>query len=54
MMALLEAGVPLSYAKALDITRWSEEYPVAAVIRMYEDGLPAEYARTVVYATGRS
>lgn len=54
VLALLAAGVPLDYAKALDITRWSEEYPVTAVIRSYEDGLAPEYARTLVYGARES
>lgn len=46
---LIAAGVPLAYAKELDITRWGDEYPVEGVITSWLANLAPEYARVVVF-----
>lgn len=46
---LIDSGVPLAYAKELDITRWGDEYPVESVITSWHAGLAPEYARAVVF-----
>lgn len=46
---LLSAGVPLAYAKALDITHWGEEYPADAVLAAWQAHLAPEYARAIVF-----
>lgn len=46
---LIDAGVPLAYAKELDITRWGDEYLVEGVITSWLANLAPEYARAVVF-----
>lgn len=46
---LIDSGVPLAYAKELDITHWGDEYPVESVITSWHAGLAPEYARVVVF-----
>lgn len=46
---LIDAGVPLDYAKELDIVRWGEEYPVESVIESWLANLAPEYARTILF-----
>lgn len=46
---LIDAGVPLAYAKELDIVHWGEEYPVEEVIASWLANLAPEYARTVIF-----
>lgn len=46
---LIDAGVPLAYAKELDIVHWGEEYPVEGVIESWLANLAPEYARTILF-----
>lgn len=46
---LWKAGVPLEYARALDTPTWDKQMPVRRVIRLYRDGIAAEYAYELLY-----
>lgn len=46
---LWKAGVPLEYARALDTPTWNTQMPVRRVIRLYREGISAEYAYELLY-----
>lgn len=41
---LVEAGVTLRYAEALDMKTWGQKYDVGYAVEMMQTGLPLEYA----------
>lgn len=41
---LIDAGVSLRYAEALDMATWNDKYDVESAIRLASTGVPLEYA----------